>query len=136
MNMKKSGFTLVEIMIVVLIIGLLAAIAVPNFVKARKNAQRNSCIANLRQIEGAVEEAKTEGNATPTADDIYGPEKEIKVAPTCPSTKAAYSLDGADENGWRPTCPNPTINGDGDTERHELPAGENAGGGEGGGQGG
>ncbi|HEV8541465.1 MAG TPA: type II secretion system protein [Verrucomicrobiae bacterium] len=56
MNRKKSGFTLVEIMIVVAIIGLLAAIAIPNFVKARGTAQRNACISNLRQIDGAKEQ--------------------------------------------------------------------------------
>jgi prepilin-type N-terminal cleavage/methylation domain-containing protein len=53
---KKSGFTLVEIMIVVAIIGLLAAIAIPNFVRARTTSQQNACINNLRQLDGAVQQ--------------------------------------------------------------------------------
>ncbi len=53
---RKSAFTLVEIMIVVAIIGLLAAIAIPNFVKARTTAQTNTCIANLKQISGAIQQ--------------------------------------------------------------------------------
>src|SRR5580704_9066816 len=53
---QKAGFTLVEIMIVVAIIGLLAAIAIPNFIKARATSQQNACINNLRQIDGAIDQ--------------------------------------------------------------------------------
>ena len=92
---RNAAFTLVEIMIVVAIIGLLAAIAIPNFVKARTASQKNACIANLKQIDGAkatwaLEQKKTNTDS-PGNTDLYGSSNYIRDQPTCPGG-GSYTL--------------------------------------------
>jgi prepilin-type N-terminal cleavage/methylation domain-containing protein len=85
----RKGFTLVEIMIVVAILGLLITIAVPNFIKTRSNAQRQVCVENLAQIESAkqiwgVEIGRTYGDL-PDDDELFGATQYMKEKPKCPS---------------------------------------------------
>ena len=99
---NKKGFTLVEIMIVVAIIGLLAAIAIPNFIKARETARKNACIANLKQIEGAKQvwalDNNKSGSDTPEWSDLVP--DYIKRTPSCPSG-GTYTIGNVDT---APTC--------------------------------
>jgi prepilin-type N-terminal cleavage/methylation domain-containing protein len=108
---RKGGFTLIEIMIVVLIIGILLAIAIPNFMRAREVSRGKACIANLKQIQTAKEQwamdFKKADTATPadmtalTSDDAANEKGAyIKTAPSCPSS-GAYTIGAVNVN---PTC--------------------------------
>ncbi len=101
---KSAGFTLVEIMIVVAIIGLLATIAIPNFVRARLKAQQSACINNLRQIDGAKQTWALENRANQTTVPVvaniqpYLGRGTAGTVPTCPADPAnsfatSYSLN-------------------------------------------
>lgn len=103
-NMRNRAFTLVEIMIVVLIIGILMAIAVPNFVKARESSRKNSCIANLKQVDSAKEQwamdNKKDAGATVAMTDLVGATLYLKATPACPSS-GTYTVNNI---GTNPTC--------------------------------
>jgi len=109
---KKQGFTLVEIMIVVAIIGLLAAIAIPNFVKARTTSQQNACINNLRLIDASKQqwalEQKKQSTDSPQGTDLQpylgrGSNGEL---PTCPvDPQSAFSTSYTANNvSTPPVC--------------------------------
>ena len=94
MRFNRKGFTLVEIMIVVAIIGLLAAIAIPNFVRARTRAQQSTCLANLKQIDGAKQvwaiDTGGDDSSTPSLANDLVP-TYIKRTPLCPND-GAYTV--------------------------------------------
>ena len=109
---KKSGFTLVEIMIVVAIIGLLAAIAIPNFVKARTTSQQNACINNLRLIDSSKQqwalEQKKQSTDSPAGTDLQpylgrGASGELPTCPVDPQNAFSSSYT-ANNVGVPPVC--------------------------------
>jgi prepilin-type N-terminal cleavage/methylation domain-containing protein len=91
---RKAGFTLVEIMIVVAIIGLLAAIAIPNFIKARATSQANACINNLRQIDAAINEWALE-----TGQKNGDPVTAVSVISAYIKLNSSNSVPGCPANG-------------------------------------
>ena len=102
---RASAFTLIEIMIVVLIIGILLAIAVPNFVRARESSRAKACIANLKQIDGAKEQYSMDlklpaGAGAPAMTSLIGTGNYIKNTPACPSS-GTYTVDVI---GTAPSC--------------------------------
>ena len=106
-NIRPSGFTLFEIMIVVTIIGMLAAIAIPNFLKSRATSQANACIHNLRQIDEAVDELALEMHLTsgtavtfPTDLTPYINLNASSSIPPCPAG-GSYAVAAV---GTTPTC--------------------------------
>ena len=103
---QKAGFTLVEIMIVVLIIGILLAIAIPNFVSARESSRAKACVGNLKQIDSAKQQSamdnKLSGNDATSVFKIDG----TTPSTTPPAAGGNYQLVGT--NGYIraiPVCP-------------------------------
>ena len=122
----KKGFTLVEIMIVVAIIAILAAVAIPNFISYRKTSQMNACISNLKQLQTATEQwrMKPGNTGAPTLEGLCGPEstKYIKTTPVCPAG-GTYTAPATESDEW--TCSSSESG-----YEHKLPSASDAGGGE------
>jgi len=103
---RKAGFTFMEIMIVVAAVGLLCAIAVPSFIKARTKSQATRCINNLRQIDAAIQQWAADNNkgvTSPVTQDEVQPylgHGDQGQWPTCPGG-GSYILTTVEENA---TC--------------------------------
>jgi prepilin-type N-terminal cleavage/methylation domain-containing protein len=102
----RSGFTLLEIMIVTALIAMLAALAIPNWVRARTQSQKATCIDNLRQIDGAVQQWALENKQPPTANpafaDISGYMRSSVICPEGGTSFAdSYTLNGVTN---KPSC--------------------------------
>ena len=102
-----KGFTLVEIMIVVAIIAILAAVAIPNFIKYRDESQKSSCISNMKQLQTAGEQwcMANGAESTPTITDLCGKTQYIKTTPQCLYDKSAYKIEN-DSGMVKVTCNN------------------------------
>ncbi len=110
MRIRKKGplgFTLIEIMIVVSLVGLLATIATPTWVRARTQSQTQTCLNNLKQVDGAKQQwaldYKSAPTITPDFTDISG---YLKHTVLCPADRAATFATSYNMNAVsvRPTC--------------------------------
>jgi type II secretion system protein G len=97
MRRNNKGFTLVELMVVLLILGILVAIAIPIYNSTQANAQKKACQTNLRTLDGAAAQYMAEqGNWPGDVNDLTS-KNYIKTAPNCPSNNAAgYTWNATD----------------------------------------
>ena len=121
---KTQGFTLVEIMIVVLIIGILLAIAIPNFIQARESSRAKACVANLKQIDSAKQQYMMDTSTSSFTNNTSlskaadsGLTKYIKSIPACPSG-GTYTTGDATTS---PSCSTGTVTINSNTYYHTLP---------------
>jgi len=121
-NTMRRAFTLVEIMIVVLIIGILLNIAAPSILRAREGARARACQRNLKAINGATEqwamENKKATGATLAISNLVGATLYLKATPACPNSGTYSSTLSVGSN---PTCSIGTFGNAQAYDDHTLP---------------
>ncbi len=99
---RSRGFTLVEMMVVVMIFAILVLIVITNYKSSVSFSQTKSCVVNLKQIQAAKELFfMSKSDKTVTDNDLFGTDKMIRVKPTCP-TGAVYDIGKTQQKD--PTC--------------------------------
>lgn len=113
-KLTSRGFTMIEIMIVVFIIGVILAIAIPAWIQARTNSQAKVCQENLKQIEGAVtrwafDNSKSSSDSGPSVDNLVNNGIYLRKEYFCPAGGgAAYILPATVASN--PACPTNIVN--------------------------
>lgn len=92
MQNSRSGFTIMELMVLVGIISIVIAIATPYYMQYSKSSRKSACITNMKKIDGAVMLAKMAGIPAPQEADIVGAASHLRAMPTCPNTNARYTV--------------------------------------------
>ena len=121
---QQYGFTLVEIMVTVCILAILTAIALPNFIKYRSTAQMNACIANLKTIQAAYEQARLNGKdirdsgGNVSVSYLLGEGSYVKKHLWCPCDKS--KVDGAAYSIGENELPECTAHGSDEEFPHRL----------------
>ncbi|OQB48589.1 MAG: Type II secretion system protein G precursor [bacterium ADurb.Bin157] len=111
---NRKGFTLIELMIVIAIIGILAAMAIPNFKKAREQAREKACYSNIRVLLGAVEMYNMDHSVpleTPDQSKLTGANGYLKSSVECPESGGKYEGSNLSKDGLLSCSIHGTVDG-------------------------